>query len=269
MISRRNLLKFATALSLGGFVTGDCAFGSGSSSLETKPMFTNDLYPTQPPELVREVVTVSHFNFDRVKQLVDAQPSLANAAWDWGFGDWETCLGAASHMGNRQIAEYLISKGARPSIFSAAMLGQLDVVKAFVQAHHGVQSIAGPHSISLLAHARAGGERALPVLHYLEQLGGAGAQPQLPLEPSQVDRIVGSYSFGFGSNQTVRVAFEQDHVTWTRVGTMTHTLFHLGDLKFYPAGAKDVRVEFQTEPDVTMTVLDPTPVFTAKRTATK
>ena len=75
---------------------------------------------------------VAHRNIARLKQLVDRQPALAKAVWDWGFGDWESALGAASHVGNREIAEYLISKGARPSVFSAVMLGQLDVVKAFV-----------------------------------------------------------------------------------------------------------------------------------------
>ena len=44
------------------------------------------------------------------------------------------------------------------------MLGQLDVVKAFIDASPGVQRIHGPHGITLLAHARAGGEKAKPVL---------------------------------------------------------------------------------------------------------
>jgi hypothetical protein len=34
------------------------------------------------------------------------------------------------------------------------MLGQLDVVKALIQAQPGAQRIPGPHSISLLAHAK-------------------------------------------------------------------------------------------------------------------
>jgi hypothetical protein len=106
------------------------------------------------------MVTVAHGNIERVRELVEAQPTLAKAAWDWGFGDWETALGAASHTGGREIAEYLIAKGARPSVFSAAMLGQLDVVKAFVAAQPGVQRILGPHSIPLLAHAKAGGAAA-------------------------------------------------------------------------------------------------------------
>src|SRR5205809_3040717 len=137
-------------------------------------------FPTQDPDLVREMVSVAHFNVKRVKELVERQPTLAGAAWDWGFGDWENALGAASHVGNREIAEYLLANGARPSIFSAAMLGQLDVVKAFVDASPGVQRIHGPHGITLLAHARAGGDKAKPVLAYLEKLGDADPRIDSP-----------------------------------------------------------------------------------------
>src|ERR1700756_3750718 len=141
----------------------------------------SDVFPTQPPELVREMVTVAHFDLKRVRELVGARPSLARAAWDWGFGDWETALGAASHMGNRAIAEYLISQGARPSLFSATMLGQLEVVKAFVAAQPGAQRIRGPHSISLLGHAKAGGPEARAVFDFLESMDGAGDEPGVSL----------------------------------------------------------------------------------------
>jgi len=53
-------------------------------------------------------VVVAHFNLARVKELVGRHATLAKAAWDWGFGDWETALGAASHVGNRDIAELLL-----------------------------------------------------------------------------------------------------------------------------------------------------------------
>ena len=76
------------------------------------------------------MVGVSHGNVARVKELVGRQPALAKVSFDWGFGDWESCIDAASHVGNRDIAEFLIANGARPTIFTAAMLGQLDVVKA-------------------------------------------------------------------------------------------------------------------------------------------
>src|SRR5215470_19499174 len=154
-----------------GICTFSGAILSGQTPAETATAETvMSSFPLHPSELVREMVTVSHFDLKRVKEIVDARPSLARAAVDWGFGDWEDALGAASHMGNREIAEYLLSKGARPSIFSAAMLGHLDVVKAFVAAQPGVQRTAGPHSISLLSHAKAGGNQAKAVFEYLNSL---------------------------------------------------------------------------------------------------
>jgi hypothetical protein len=124
--SRRSLLRTASgALPLGllGIAPGqpvpEISEHEGSPNFE----LASDSFPTQPPELARELVTVAHFDLKRAKELVEARPSLARASWDWGFGDWEDALGAASHMGNRPIAEYLISKGARPSLFSATMLG--------------------------------------------------------------------------------------------------------------------------------------------------
>ena len=87
-------------------------------------------YPSVDDKIVAEVVGVSHFNLERVKELVTHRPELARATWDWAFGDWETALGAASHVGRRDIAEFLMEHGARPDIFTYAMLGAFDAVKA-------------------------------------------------------------------------------------------------------------------------------------------
>ena len=222
-------------------------------------------FPTQPPDLVREMVMVSHFDLKRVQQFVEAKPSLARAAWDWGFGDWESALGAASHMGNRPIAEYLLSRGARPSLFSSAMLGHLDVVKAFVTAQPGTERIRGPHSISLLAHAKAGGEAARPVYDYLASLGDADSEPPIPLSQSDLDAILGHYPFGPGENDRIEVTVEKGNVTWTRVGTMGRPLFHIGGRVFYPSGAPAVRISFEAafagsrmivrDPDIVLSVL--------------
>jgi len=226
----------------------------------------SDSFPTQPPALVREMVTVSHFDLKRVQQLVEAQPSLACAAWDWGFGDWETALGASSHMGNRPIAEFLIANGARPSLFSSAMRGQIEVVKAFVAAQPGVQRIRGPHSISLLAHAKAGGEAARPVYEFLLSLGDAGAEPQVPVSQEDMDAIVGVYPFGPGENEQILMTADKGILTWTRKGTMGRSLFHLGSREFYPWGAAAVRIRFKTEAgETSMTVNDPGLVLSVTR----
>ena len=76
-------------------------------------------FPANEPDAAKEIVGVSHGNLARVKELVSARPALARASWDFGYGDWETPIDAASHVGNRPIAEFLIASGARPTIFTA------------------------------------------------------------------------------------------------------------------------------------------------------
>jgi hypothetical protein len=289
--SRRSLLKFASVLfpasamdplrllGLEGRGAGNVGFANSSlaiSSLaisnlaisndDARNLPTPDIFPTQPPELVREMVLVSHFNLARVRELVEARPSLAKASWDWGFGDWESALGAASHVGNKPIAEYLISKGARPSLFSATMLGQLEVVKAFVTAQPGVQRIRGPHSITLLAHAKAGGEAARPVFEYLQSLKDADADPPIPLPEADIARFPGTYVFGPVVNQQIEITADKGLLTWTRKGTTGRGLVHLGDRTFHPMGAASVRIRFAEDPGgMVMTINDPDLVLTARR----
>jgi len=232
-------------------------------------MTISDNFPAQPPALVREIVTVAHFDLKRVKELAEARPALVKAAWDWGFGDWETPLGAASHMGNRAIAGYLLEKGAVPTLFSAAMLGQLELVKALVAVKPGVQRVHGPHSISVLAHARVGGEVAGPVLEYLQGLEGADSEAPASLSQAETAALIGTYVFGASAIQQIEVNADlkmyagskmythAPQLNWTRNGTMTRPLFHLGDRTFYPAGAPAVRIRFTEGADeMRMSVVD-------------
>jgi hypothetical protein len=120
------------------------------------------------PALVEEFVNKAHTDIDRVRALLEQAPALANASWDWGGGDWETGLGAAAHMGRRDIAELLLGAGARLDLFAATMLGWIDVVRAAVAADPSVVRVPGPHGIPLIAHAKAGGDAAAEVLSFLE-----------------------------------------------------------------------------------------------------
>ncbi|KAA0276705.1 MAG: ankyrin repeat domain-containing protein [Chloroflexi bacterium] len=126
--------------------------------------------PALDAKIVEEFVSVAHGNFARVKEMLEAEPALVNATWDWGSGDFETALGAASHMGNKKIANYLLEHGARLDVFAAAMLGRLEVVKAALTAYPDALKTPGPHGISLIAHAEAGGDEAKSVLDYLNSL---------------------------------------------------------------------------------------------------
>jgi hypothetical protein len=131
-------------------------------------MDTTDTPPALETQLVHEFVASAHGDLEAVRTALDDHPTLANACWDWGGGDWETGLGAAAHMGRRDIAELLLAHGARLDVFAAAMLGELDVVRVVVAAHPETLHALGPHGIPLRAHAEAGGERARPVLELLD-----------------------------------------------------------------------------------------------------
>lgn len=126
--------------------------------------------PALEAGLVQEFVGNAHGDLNRVKELLAQQPRLINACWDWGDGDFETALGAAAHMGRRDIAEHLLHHGARLDLFAAAMLGKMDIVTAALAAFPDAINTPGPHGIPLLAHARAGGDEAQAVAEMLESM---------------------------------------------------------------------------------------------------
>ena len=113
-----------------GFLTTTAALplltirGTAETASPASPLF-----PSQEAHTVRQFLIAAHGNLATVKALVADRPALARASWDWGFGDWESAIDAASHMANRPIAEVLLANGARPTIFTAAMLGQLTNVQ--------------------------------------------------------------------------------------------------------------------------------------------
>ena len=115
-----------------------------------------DRGPRLDLDLVRDFVIAGHHDLNRTRELLDQHPTLINAAWDWGGGDWETALGGASHMGNVPIAEFLLSRGARMDVFCAAATGKIEIVRAFLADDPKVIDLKGPHGIPLLRHARMG-----------------------------------------------------------------------------------------------------------------
>jgi hypothetical protein len=241
----------------------------GSPFQDGSPSAVADTFPQHPHPIVRETVVTAHGNINRLRELVDAHPALARAAYDWGFGDWEDALGAASHTGNREIAEYLISKGARPTLFSATMLGQLDTVKAFLAAQPGAQRIPGPHSISLLAHAKAGGAQAAAVYQYLEQVGDAGGPKTEPISDEEKTALTGMYVFGRAAADRFDVSVDKGQLMFKRPGMpFGRPMNHVGGHAFFPAGAAAVRIRFASDGSArTLTVEDGDIVVTAtKRT---
>ena len=226
-------------------------------------------WPQQDPAIVQEIVGAAHADLARVTTLVERQPALANAAFDWGFGDWEDALGAAAHMGRRDIAEFLLARGARPSLFASAMLGQLDVVKTIVASQPGVQRTRGPHGIPLLAHARAGGAPAAHVVAYLEALGDAGAPlTSASREAADGAALAGRYRFGPGPTDYFEVAVQKDRLGLERPGKARRFLFPAGGpLTFFPSGVPSVRITFVRagERVTELTIADPDVYIRARR----
>ena len=106
------------------------------------------------PELVEEFVIAAHGDEDRVREMHAQQPYLVNAAWE-KFN--ETALQAASHMGNRSIARYLISQGAHADICTHAMLGDAEQVARCLEADPGQATAKGAHGIPVMYHAALSG----------------------------------------------------------------------------------------------------------------
>lgn len=129
--------------------------------------------PQLDTELVQTFVGKAHSDMDTVKQLLDEHPTLLNAAHDWKFGDFETALGAASHVGFKELAQYLLDKGAQANIFTAALFGKMEIVKPMLEAFPNTLHAKGPHGFTLLHHAEKGGDDALAVVEYLKSKGAS------------------------------------------------------------------------------------------------
>jgi hypothetical protein len=118
--------------------------------------------------MVQDFVIFAHMDLPMTKKLLEKEPGLINAFMDWGGGDWESALGGASHMGRHDIVVFLLEKGARIDIFCAAMMGQLEAVKAFLTLQPKLIDAKGPHGFSLHFHAQVGGEKSAKVLEHLQ-----------------------------------------------------------------------------------------------------
>lgn len=171
LIPRRWFLRTTALASTGAWVLKTNA----QTHMENNPPKKQQTARPDPlaADLVKEWVTKAHGNFEYVQEALTKEPRLLNAAWDWGGGDFETALEAAGHVGHKDIARYLLTQGARLNIFCAAMLGELETIKALLTAYPHLKSSKGPHGLQLLHHAEKGGEEAKEVLAYLKSIGAS------------------------------------------------------------------------------------------------
>jgi hypothetical protein len=248
--SRRLLVK-STILGVIAASVPHVVYSENITAPSPADMKPDERYPAIQLSVAAEVVGVAHFNLDRLKQLVDARPELAKATWDWAFGDWESAIAAASHVGRKDIVEYLLSKGAVPTIFTCAMLGQFETVKAMINANPGIQKAFGPHGISLLQHARTGLDNAAnkagsqQLIDYLESLGNADGPKYLEVSESDKAKYIGDYKYGDGAEDGFSIKLNmRKMISLGKLGKSGGGLFRTGENEFTYQGAPSVIIKF-------------------------
>ncbi|WP_190808767.1 hypothetical protein [Flagellimonas sp. S3867] len=150
-MDRKTFLK--QNLLLGGAITmgaGTLMAGTGQAQ--------NDIFNH---ELILEFVFAAHKSLDETQKLLDKYPLLLNSTSQFKKGDFETAVGGASHMGRKDISDFLVSRGARLDIFNYAFLGYDDFVKKWITDYPNFLNAPGPHGFTLLHHAEVGGRKAL------------------------------------------------------------------------------------------------------------
>ena len=274
---RRRFIKSSAFGLIGITAFGDISAKNANKIENADTLFYR--YPSINDTMASGIVGASHGNFDKVKELVNARPELAGASWDWGFGDWETALGAASHVGRRDIAEFLMSHGARPDIFTYAMLGMLNSVKEIIETVPGIQTHGGPHGITLLQHAKnrlevkdiAANDAAnvRSVITYLEGLGNADMKPKsLELTEEEKKKYLGEYRFGSGEGEIFIVDIHRlGFLQIARKGISARKLNKVDENSFSPAGAPSVKIIFKVQSDkaLSLSVHEPEPMVTAAK----
>lgn len=259
LISRRAAVKSSLfgllCVSIPNIIYASKITGTPPKELLSDKLFHR--YPSIDDEIVAEVVGASHFNLDRVKVLVNKRPELARASWDWAFGDWETALGAASHVGRRDIAEFLMSKGARPDIFTYAMMGAYNAVKAMIEASPGIQSIDGPHGISLLRHAIIGmrgdglfeknKKAGTKLIDYLRALGDAENKiSYIELSEAEQEKYLGDYKYGEGPNEGLSIKKNmQKLLALGKLGKSGGAIRQISANRFLYNGISSVEISFE------------------------
>lgn len=262
LMSRRAMGKSTLLAMFSGAVINDLIAKNNMES--PAGQLPHDRYPAIALPMVAEVVGVAHFDLNRLKQLVDPRPELAKATWDWGYGDWESAMGAATHVGRKDIITYLMEKGAAPSIFTFAVLGQYEIVKTLVENQPGIQRTLGPHGISLLQHARTGmqvdgidKERAQLLIDYLDSLGDANGPNYLSMSDEEKAMYLGDYRYGEAKDDVFTIKLNMRKML--AIGKSGGGIHCIGKNEFVYQGSPSVKITFQVKNEkvISLTIREP------------
>jgi hypothetical protein len=124
-----------------------------------------------PIDLVKEFVIAGHGDFPKVQAMLKEHPNLIYSKFDWGNGDFEAAIEGAGHVGNKEIANYLIAAGSRVTLYILTMLGRTALVRPILEAYPTLIPAKGPHGFTLLHHAKVGGKDSEELYAWLQEKG--------------------------------------------------------------------------------------------------
>ena len=280
-LSRRNAIK-ASTLGILGLSLPPLIYANINNTGHDKLHVTESIpehFPNIDPGIIEKVVGRSHFDLEGVKKLVEERPELARSVWEWRFGDFESAIGAASHVGRRDIALYLMSKGARPTLFTFAMLGVFEAVRSTIEFAPGIQRNTGPHGISLLSHAYAGErmknkmtieeiDNLNKTIEFLESLGDADGEKYLNVSSEEQKKYLGDYKYGNGEKEGFTISINMRKLlSLGAIGEFGGALYKIGENKFTYNGAPSVTVSFnfQNRRVKSLKIVDPTVTVVAEK----
>lgn len=115
---------------------------------------------------LHDLIMAAHRDLGEVEAIIGDHPELLDRPHpDSG----ETPLGAAAHMGRRDIATLLLARGAEPTLCALAMLGDVAAVEASLERDPHQIDRAGAHGIPLMFHAALSG--SVPLARRLREAG--------------------------------------------------------------------------------------------------
>jgi len=201
----------------------------------------------------REFVGACHFPIDKVRKMLKGNPDLSRASWDWGFGDYESAIGACSHTGQIAIIDLLLAHGARPTIFTLATLDKVDAIKMYIETVPDARATEGPHSISMYRHAQAG--KASRVMEYLESVNLNIGRELFDTDFSKVSKFVGVFAWRPSQTQRFEIKWAEKSgcLAVSTSGIIERNLIPLAEglepneiFAGRPAGSRGARVAFRS-----------------------
>lgn len=161
-MDRKNFLIQVAGSSAALMVTGNKVSAQVVAVQEPSPL---------PVALVKEFVIAGHGNFPKVESMLKDTPNLIYTKFDWGNGDYEAAIEGAGHVGNKDIANFLMEHGDRVTLYVLTMLGKTQLVRPVLEAYPNLINAKGPHGFTLLHHAKVGGKDAEELYGYLQEKG--------------------------------------------------------------------------------------------------